>query len=139
MPRVVDQAELEALGTSLAHELRPGAVVWLEGELGAGKTTLAQVIVRALGGTSRATSPTYALVHRYETPGGPIYHIDCYRLRDPEEAADLDWAGLVSGRALLVEWPERAAGWVPPFAWRVRLEHIPDRPDRRAVTARRAS
>jgi tRNA threonylcarbamoyladenosine biosynthesis protein TsaE len=79
------------------------------------------------------SSPTYALVHRYAGRRGPVFHLDCFRLRSPAEAADLDWEGLVGeGDALLVEWPEQAAGWVPPATHRVRLAHVAD-PDRRAV------
>ena len=58
-----------------------------------------------------ATSPTYALVHRYQGARGPVFHLDCFRLRSPDEAADLDWEGLLSeGDAILIEWPERAGG-----------------------------
>jgi len=108
-------------------------VVYLEGDLGAGKTTAVRAIARGLGVDEAATSPTYALVHRYRGRRGPAFHLDCYRLRTPAEAADLDWEGLMQeGDALLVEWPEQASGWVPPATHRVRLGHVPD-PERRRV------
>ena len=98
-----------------------------EGDLGAGKTTFIQAIARGLGVAGRATSPTYALVHRYHGRRGPVFHLDCYRLRSPDEAADLDWEGLMAeGDAILVEWPERAGAWLPAPARRFRLHHLPD-------------
>lgn len=133
MTRALTQAELEAEGEALGRVLRPGAVVTVEGDLGAGKTTLIKAIARGLGVTGPATSPTYALVHRYQGSRGPVFHLDCFRLRTPDEAADLDWEGLMSeGDAILVEWPERAGSWVPAPAWRFRLHHLPD-PKRRRL------
>jgi tRNA threonylcarbamoyladenosine biosynthesis protein TsaE len=131
-PGELDQAGLVALGETLGRSLPPGAVVWLEGDLGAGKTTLVQAIARGLGVAELATSPSYALVHRYQGRRGPIYHVDCYRLRDPAEARDLDWATLTSGDAILIEWPAKAGPWAPPPTRRIRLDHLPD-PDRRSV------
>jgi tRNA threonylcarbamoyladenosine biosynthesis protein TsaE len=125
--RELTQPQLEAEGETLGRSLPPGAVLAFEGELGAGKTTFIQAIVRGLGVGGRATSPTYALVHRYRGRRGPVFHLDCYRLRNAEEAADLDWEGLVAeGDAILVEWPERAGAWLPHPARHFRLHHLPD-------------
>ncbi len=133
MIRSVTEPELIAEGESLGRRLPPGAVLTLEGELGAGKTTFARAVVRGLGATELATSPTYALVHRYAGRRGPVFHLDCYRLRAPEEAMDLDWESLVAeGDALIIEWPERAGPWLPPPSHRVRLHHLPA-PDRRGL------
>lgn len=122
-----------AEGEELGRTLPPGAVLAFEGDLGAGKTTFVQAIVRGLGVDTAATSPTYALVHRYAGPRGPVFHLDCYRLRDPEEAADLDWEGLLGeGDAVLIEWPERAGPWVPEPTMRFRLSHLND-PGRRGL------
>jgi tRNA threonylcarbamoyladenosine biosynthesis protein TsaE len=127
------QSELDAQGEALGRVLEPGELVTFEGELGAGKTTLIQAVARGLGVTTPATSPTYALVHRYQGSRGPVFHLDCFRLRSPEEAADLDWEGLVSeGDAILVEWPERAGAWIPKPTRRFRLTHLPD-PSRRGL------
>ena len=83
-----------------------------------------------------ASSPTYALVHRYHARRGPVFHLDCFRLRSPEEAADLDWEGLLrEGDAILVEWPERAGEWLPAPTRRFRLHHLPD-PERRGLETR---
>src|SRR5512134_1933401 len=113
--QLLDEPGLAAVGEALGRALPPGAVILLEGDLGAGKTTFARAVARGLGVDEAATSPTYALVHRHHGRRGPVFHLDCYRLRSPDEAADLDWQGLVAeGDALIVEWPERAGAWVPP-------------------------
>jgi len=132
---VLDLAALEALAARLAAELPGGSVIRLEGPLGAGKTTFARAFVAARGGSTAATSPTYTLAHRYDGPQGEIWHLDCYRLRDPEEAADLDWERLTTADALLIEWPERAGAWVPDADCTVRLDHAED--DRRQVEVSR--
>jgi tRNA threonylcarbamoyladenosine biosynthesis protein TsaE len=126
-------AELEAEGEALGRRLRPGELLTFEGDLGAGKTTFIQAIARGLGVSRPATSPTYALVHRYQGKRGPVFHLDCFRLRVPDEAADLDWEGLLAeADAILVEWPERAGSWIPAPARRFRLHHLAD-PERRGL------
>lgn len=124
------EPELIAAGEALGRALAPGEVVWLQGDLGAGKTTMVRAIAKGLGVRESATSPTYSLVHRYEGRRGPVYHVDCYRLRRPDEAADLDWEGLAAGDALLLEWPERAGPWAAPPTRLLRLGHAED-PERR--------
>ena len=132
-PWALTEAELRAQGESIGRALLPGSVVLFEGDLGAGKTTLVQAVARGLGVTEHATSPTYALVHRYQGRRGPVFHLDCYRLRSSEEATDLDWESLLrDGDAVLIEWPERAGAWVPQPALRFRLAHLPDE-DRRGL------
>jgi tRNA threonylcarbamoyladenosine biosynthesis protein TsaE len=131
--RSLTQAELEAEGETLGRMLNPGELVTFEGDLGAGKTTFIKAVARGLGVIRPATSPTYALVHRYQGARGPVFHLDCFRLRSPDEAADLDWEGLLAeGDAILVEWPERAGSWIPAPARRFRLYHLPD-PERRGL------
>jgi len=125
--RTLTLSELIAHGEKLGRSLPPRAIVTFEGDLGAGKTTLAQAIARGLGVAAPATSPTYALVHRYQGRRGPVFHVDCYRLRSTDEAADLDWEGLLrDGDALLIEWPERAGAWLPDPTNRFRLRHVAD-------------
>jgi tRNA threonylcarbamoyladenosine biosynthesis protein TsaE len=125
--RELTQDQLRAEGETLGRALPPRTLLAFEGDLGAGKTTFIQAIARGLGVTPPATSPTYALVHRYRGRRGPVFHLDCYRLRSADEAADLDWEGLVAeGDAILVEWPERAGAWLPPAARRFRLHHLAD-------------
>lgn len=127
----IDLATLEAAGARLGRDMPPHSVVWLEGPLGAGKTTLARSIARARGVREPATSPTFGLVHHYTGARGPVYHVDCYRLRHADEAADLDWEALLAADLLLIEWPERAGAWAPPPTVRVRLDHAGD--DRRTL------
>lgn len=133
MIRELTQAQLEAEGETLGRSLPARVLLAVEGDLGAGKTTFIKAISRGLGVTGPASSPTYALVHRYAGRRGPVFHLDCFRLRSPDEAADLDWEGLLSeGDAIMVEWPERAGEWLPRPAWRFRLHHLPE-PDRRGL------
>jgi tRNA threonylcarbamoyladenosine biosynthesis protein TsaE len=123
--RPLSQAELEAEGQALGRLLPPGAVLAFEGELGAGKTTFIRAITRGLGVTGPATSPTYALVHRYQGRRGPVFHLDCFR--SVAVSGGPDWEGLLGeGDAVLVEWPERAGPWLPPVTRRFRLHHLPD-------------
>jgi len=133
MTRELTEAELAEEGERLGRSLLPGSVLVFEGDLGAGKTTMVQAVARGLGVAQPATSPTYALVHHYQGRRGPVYHLDCYRLRSPDEAADLDWETLLrDGDALLIEWPERAGDWVPAPTMRLRLSHLAD-PARRGL------
>ncbi len=127
MIRPLTEPELIAEGEALGRALPPRSLLALEGELGAGKTTFVKAVARGLGVTEAATSPTYALVHRYRGARGPVFHLDCYRLKRPDEAEDLDWEMLLAeGDALLVEWPEKAGPWLPPASRRFRLHHLPD-------------
>ena len=128
--------ELSRFGEALGRELRgagpPAVVIGLSGELGAGKTTLAQAVCRGLGAESAVTSPTYALVHHYRA-ARPVYHVDCYRLRGPDEARDLGFDDMLrEGAVILIEWPERAGPWAPPLDRHYRLAHDPD-PDLRVL------
>jgi tRNA threonylcarbamoyladenosine biosynthesis protein TsaE len=128
------ETELRARGEQIGRGLAPGSIVLLEGELGAGKTTLAQALAHGLGVAANATSPTYALVHRYQGRRGPVYHLDCYRLRHPDEAADLDWETLLTeSDAVLIEWPEKAGSYVPAGTLRLRLAHVPENEDLRRL------
>ena len=109
--KAVDEARLTALAAALAPALSAGGVVHLHGSLGAGKTTFARALLRALGVGERVKSPTYTLIETYALPGLSVHHLDLYRIAAAEE---LEWLGLrdlASGRQLwLVEWPERGAG-----------------------------
>jgi tRNA threonylcarbamoyladenosine biosynthesis protein TsaE len=119
--------ELSRFGEALGAEITAPAVIGLSGEMGTGKTTLVQAICRGLGARALATSPTYALVHHYEAAATPVYHVDCYRLKHPDEARDLGFDDMVRERAIvLIEWPERAASWAPPLDRHFRLAHDPD-------------
>jgi len=130
----LDLAALEAAGEQIGRDATAHSVLWLNGPLGAGKTTLVRAVVRGRGVADAATSPTYNLVHHYEGPRGSVYHVDCYRLRSPDDAADLDWETLVSADLLLIEWPERAGPWAPPPTMRIELGYAAD--DTRSLDVR---
>ena len=116
--------ELNRFGEELGRSLSPPAVIRLSGELGSGKTTLVQAICRGLGARALATSPSYALVHHYEARAAPIYHVDCYRLKSPDEARDIGFEDMTRERAtVLIEWPERAGPWAPALDRHFRLSH----------------
>jgi tRNA threonylcarbamoyladenosine biosynthesis protein TsaE len=118
---------LSQFGETLGRTLRAPAVIGFSGDLGAGKTTLIQAVCRGLGARVPATSPSYALVHRYESPAGTVYHVDCYRLRTPDEARDLGFEDMPrDGAIVLIEWPERAGAWAPPLDRHFHLSHDPD-------------
>ena len=111
---LADSAATDALGHALAACRPANAVVHLHGDLGAGKSTLARALLRALGVAGTIRSPTYTLVERYPLADGrEAWHMDLYRIGDPGE---LDFLGLDEGAASLwlVEWPERGAGALPP-------------------------
>lgn len=122
--RLADEAATRALGVWLAGRLRTqaGGVLYLEGDLGAGKTTLARALLRELGVEGVIRSPTYTLVEPYETGGRRILHLDLYRLNDPLELENLGLADDPPATTLwLVEWPARAAGLLPPADMTIRL------------------
>lgn len=114
--------DTDALARALAGCRPAWAVVYLEGTLGAGKSTLARALLRALGVKGAVRSPTYTLVERYPIPGGEAAHLDLYRLAS---AAELDFLGLdelaADATLWLVEWPERGQGYLPPADLRVQL------------------
>ncbi len=120
-----------ALATSWALA---DAFIALQGDLGAGKTTFVRHLLRALGISSRIKSPTYAVVEPHETPGGlAIYHFDFYRFSDPREWDDAGFRDIFAGPGLkLAEWPENAAGRIPPADLAINIEAMID--DTRTVT-----
>ena len=129
------ESELAAWGAEFARTLPIPVCVALQGELGAGKTTLVRAIARALGVSEPVTSPTYALVHEYRSPRAPVIHVDLYRLERAAQLPQIGWHDFVASPAvLLVEWPERALDALPVGHLTLRLEHLPDRPDVRRLT-----
>ena len=118
--QLADATDTEALGRALATTRPAQAVVHLQGDLGAGKSTLARALLRALGVEGAIRSPTYTLVERYPIPAGEAWHLDLYRIGD---AAELDFLGLDDATATLwlVEWPERAGPALPAADLRVQL------------------
>lgn len=125
-----------AWGEAFGHAARPPLVVALAGDLGAGKTTLAQAICVGYGVTEPVTSPTFAIVHRYAAPQSPVYHLDLYRIERPAELVNVGWDEIVMSHALvIVEWPERAGALLPSDHVPIDLEHLPGDPGRRVLLA----
>ncbi len=110
-----DQEATERLAAALAPLLVPGDVVALGGDLGAGKTTLARALIRTLAADpdEEVPSPTFTLVQSYETPAGPVWHFDLYRLAGPDEMLELGWDEALATAIVLVEWPERLGPLLP--------------------------
>ena len=109
-----DAGATEQLGAALAATRPANAVVYLQGDLGAGKTTLARALLRALGVSGAVRSPTYTLIERYPIHGGYAVHLDLYRIADPEELHFLGLDDLAASASLwLIEWAERGIGALP--------------------------
>jgi tRNA threonylcarbamoyladenosine biosynthesis protein TsaE len=125
---VLDEAGLAAWGAAFARGLEPPAVVGFSGELGSGKTTLIRAVAAALGVTAPVTSPTFALVHRYDGVACTVHHLDAYRLRRPAEAIDLGIDDMLRERdaIVLIEWPERLGSALPRLTHHVRLAYAGD-------------
>lgn len=118
-----DARATEALGAVLGERLGRGGVVYLVGDLGAGKTCLARGLLRARGVVGAVRSPTYTLMEPYSLSGGEVLHMDLYRLAAPEELLQLGLGDFPPADVLwLVEWPERGEGLLPPPDLRIELQ-----------------
>jgi tRNA threonylcarbamoyladenosine biosynthesis protein TsaE len=132
----LSETELKAWGEELGRAAAPPLLITLTGELGVGKTTLAQSICRGYGVTEEVTSPTYALVHQYSAPKTAVFHVDLYRIESPDELTNIGWDEIVAARALiLVEWPERAGTRLPDDHLPIDLDYMVGDPARRILLA----
>lgn len=110
-----DEAATLAAGVALAKAMPAGVVVYLHGDLGAGKTTLMRGVLRGLGHQGKVKSPTYTLVEPYEFGAQRVYHFDLYRLKSPSELQELGMQDYADGQAVCwIEWPEKGQGYLPP-------------------------
>lgn len=134
MIELADDSATQALGRRLADTLKhldAGLVVSLAGELGAGKTALARATIRALGHTGHVVSPSYTLVEPYALAGRTLYHLDLYRLGDPEELEFLGVREMDTAHDwVFIEWAARGAGFLPSLDLEIRMDYAD--PGRRA-------
>jgi len=123
MIRAVDSLEaMDAFGRELAQSLRPGDVVGLIGDLGAGKTHLSKAIVAGLGAGETVTSPTFTLIQEYLSGRLPVYHFDFYRAEDPSEIVAIGWDDYLDrDGVILVEWADKFPALLPPGSRWLRL------------------
>ena len=132
----LDTAEAtEALGVAIGRVIRPGDVIALFGELGMGKTTLTRGILHGLGLEGDVASPTFPIVQTYDAPDVriPLWHVDLYRIEDPDELDELGLDDARADAALVIEWPERLGRALWPDALRLHLASASD--GGRALTA----
>lgn len=134
--------ETQKLGEELASELRGGEVLCLEGELGAGKTTFTQGLLKGLGAEGPYTSPTFLIMKEYEIKSkakslkpkvGTVYHIDAYRV-GPDDILNLGWEEMIADpkNIIIIEWPERIEKILPEKFLRIKFEGLDE--ERRKIT-----
>ncbi len=122
---LADEAATEALGRILAGKAVPGDVITLSGPLGVGKTAFARAILGALGHPGEVPSPTFAIVQPYEELDPPTWHVDLFRIEEPNEIDELGLDSAEQG-LLIVEWPDRAGPGAFPNALRLSMDFAAD-------------
>ena len=120
---LADEAATIALAQRFAAQLKPGMIIYLHGDLGAGKTTLVRALLYALGYSGRVKSPTYTLVEPYHVAGLDLRHFDLYRLHNEQEWESAGFRDEFNGSSIFfIEWPERALGLIPEADVEITLE-----------------
>ncbi len=131
-----DEQETWAVARQFAATLKPGDVVCLEGDLGAGKTTFTQGLCAALGARRAVTSPTFCIVSEHPSERFLVVHMDLYRLQDEGDVLQIGWEDyLARGAVLVVEWPDRAGSLIPDTARHVRFAYGAAADERRITIA----
>ena len=134
-------AQTYALGREMGEQARPGQVLCLDGDLGAGKTVFTQGFAAGLGIAGPVNSPTFTILQIYEGGRLPLYHFDVYRIADEAEMDEIGYEEYVYGEGVsLIEWSVRIAELLPPDAWHIRIEREPEQGfDYRRITVEAAS
>ncbi len=137
MKEFISHSEDDTIGiaNALAATLPRSAILLLEGDLGAGKSVFARALIRELAGIPDLTvpSPTFTLLQTYDTPRGPIFHYDLYRLKDPEEMNELSWDDALSSGIVLIEWPEKLE-YLKPQGITIHIEPVKASDNSRKIT-----
>lgn len=122
-----DESAALEFAQSLADQLPRNGFISLRGPLGAGKSFFARSVIQHLGHTGSVPSPTYTLVETYDTPAGRCWHLDLYRLGDPEELEFLNLRDAIEGGDLiLIEWAEKGDGWLPEPSLTLDFDYLDD-------------
>lgn len=123
---IATEQDMLDLGAELAKAARAGDIIYLEGELGAGKTTLARGFLRALGHQGTVKSPTYTFIEPYELASLSAYHVDLYRLEKPSEFCHIGLSDYLTNDTIcLIEWPEKAQEYLPTATVRCQIDVLP--------------
>jgi len=130
------EAELVDWGTRFGRQISPPLVITIDGDLGTGKTTLARAICAGFGVRDEVTSPTFAIVHVYDAPRAPVYHLDLYRLEGQRDLQNIGWDDIMQSDAVvLIEWPDRAGNLIPADHLPIQLRYADDAPEKRVLYA----
>lgn len=130
------EGQTTRFAADLAAQIKPGDIILLRGPLGSGKSVFARSLIRSLTGEPDmdVPSPTFTLVQTYDTPKGPLWHFDLYRLKDPEEVYEIGWEEALSGGIAVIEWPERLGSLTPRAYLDIAFAPVENRPDSRTIT-----
>ena len=132
--RLQNESQMVELVRQWVHELKPGQIVFLKGNLGAGKTTWVRHALRALGCQEHIKSPSYTIVESYELSGQLIHHFDLYRIVDPQELVYIGLESYLDHQAMIfVEWPDLGQGVLPKPDWEIELAADPQDPQARIL------